>query len=1152
MGRVPLAGVFVRHVHRVGHAASRRVLAALLVVLVVLACVSPAAQAQLSLPGLGGSSGDSASTEAAAEDPLKAEIDEAQQELDRVRGEISRFNEEVDGIDGTIEQIRGQLADNADLAGVSSIVLDDLSRSELDALIAEQRQRIGEHRARLVELDTRLNDLIQAPARLTAQRDALAGEGSSTRSTGIVAATSHADSGSEGSPAVSAEDPAETLRYLRHQVREARLALTRLRLANNEKLNALTTAQREYERRELAQREAFVDQAINQLAQVRDREAAESLRDARESQRQAAFEPQVVRELTREIVALKEELAAVSHRNGAVAEQLQQVSSRFDRIRDDFVTARDRVAVVGSTPAIGRMLRRRLDALPSDTGYQRASRTRRDEISEVIDRQIDIDEQLRDFGAVDQQVEEIIIRVSEPVPSEEVEPLRQRIGALLVDKRSTLSELYAQYGSVAARLTQLDQAQRDLVRQSEAFVQFIEGKLMTIPSQQPLHDVSGQAWLAALATLFQAGTWLTLIDDTVAVLLGNLEWLVLVVLVAGGVFLSQPFARRRIRSIAPLTRKIRTDSMMLTFATLGCTVLLASFLPVLLGGIGLLLDRAAVSDLSLALGDALIRVAVVLALFGFVRQMVRTDGLAMRHFRWTEASCRRIALNLHWFIPLFAACALVNRFTFYAGVGGWNLFSRLGLLVSLTLAVVFFWRVVLRADVASRFADAQTQMSDPLATRRSRWFYPMILVVGVVMVMSYLGYHYTAMRLDYYTALTVVLLVVLLLAHNLLLRWSTLVQRRLRFNELLKRREEARNSRDAEETPAHDMSEYTAEEEDLDVVGLGEQARRVLTAGLVFAGAVGMYLIWDELFPALRALDEIQLPFTHLVTSDGVESRVPVTLTDLGVSLLVFAATFIGARNLPGLLEFVVLQRLPIDAGARYATITIARYLIVAVGVITGFGIIGADWSKLQWLIAALGVGLGFGLQEIVANFVSGIILLFERPIRVGDVITLGDTDGVVTRIRIRATTIRNWDQKELVVPNKEFITGRLLNWTLSDQVNRMVINVGVAYGSDVDRAMKIMLEAATRHPNVLDEPRPVAVFEGFGDSALNLSLRCYQSGLEWRLVALSDINAEINRRFAEAGIEIPFPQRDVNLRARGPFPVNLDGLRDAEDKPGA
>ncbi len=313
-----------------------------------------------------------------------------------------------------------------------------------------------------------------------------------------------------------------------------------------------------------------------------------------------------------------------------------------------------------------------------------------------------------------------------------------------------------------------------------------------------------------------------------------------------------------------------------------------------------------------------------------------------------------------------------------------------------------------------------------------------------------------------------------------------------------------------------------------------------------------MYLIWDELFPALRALDEIQLPFTHLVTSDGVESRVPVTLTDLGVSLLVFAATFIGARNLPGLLEFVVLQRLPIDAGARYATITIARYLIVAVGVITGFGIIGADWSKLQWLIAALGVGLGFGLQEIVANFVSGIILLFERPIRVGDVITLGDTDGVVTRIRIRATTIRNWDQKELVVPNKEFITGRLLNWTLSDQVNRMVINVGVAYGSDVDRAMKIMLEAATRHPNVLDEPRPVAVFEGFGDSALNLSLRCYQSGLEWRLVALSDINAEINRRFAEAGIEIPFPQRDVNLRARGPFPVNLDGLRDAEDKPGA
>jgi potassium efflux system protein len=105
---------------------------------------------------------------------------------------------------------------------------------------------------------------------------------------------------------------------------------------------------------------------------------------------------------------------------------------------------------------------------------------------------------------------------------------------------------------------------------------------------------------------------------------------------------------------------------------------------------------------------------------------------------------------------------------------------------------------------------------------------------------------------------------------------------------------------------------------------------------------------------------------------------------------------------------------------------------------------IGAQWSQLQWLVAALGVGIGFGLQEIVTNFISGLIILFDRPVRVGDIVTVGDTDGVVTKIRIRATTIRNWDRKELLVPNKEFITGRLLNWSLSDQMTRVVIIVGV------------------------------------------------------------------------------------------------------------
>jgi potassium efflux system protein len=243
---------------------------------------------------------------------------------------------------------------------------------------------------------------------------------------------------------------------------------------------------------------------------------------------------------------------------------------------------------------------------------------------------------------------------------------------------------------------------------------------------------------------------------------------------------------------------------------------------------------------------------------------------------------------------------------------------------------------------------------------------------------------------------------------------------------------------------------------------------------------------------------------------------------------------------LPSLIEIVLLTRLDITAGGRYAVSKLTQYTIIAVGIVMVFGILGGSWSKIQWLVAALGVGIGFGLQEIVANFICGLILLFERPIRIGDVVTVGDTSGVVTRIRIRSTTIRNWDQKELIVPNKEFVTGRLLNWTLTDPMARIVARVGVAYGSDVALAMQLMREAVAEHNRILEDPEPLVTFEDFGDSALIIALRCYIESMDHRLQTHSELNEAINRKFADAGIEIAFPQRDIHLDTSQPLDVRL------------
>jgi potassium efflux system protein len=175
-----------------------------------------------------------------------------------------------------------------------------------------------------------------------------------------------------------------------------------------------------------------------------------------------------------------------------------------------------------------------------------------------------------------------------------------------------------------------------------------------------------------------------------------------------------------------------------------------------------------------------------------------------------------------------------------------------------------------------------------------------------------------------------------------------------------------------------------------------------------------------------------------------------------------------------------------------------------------------------------------------VANFVSGLIVLFERPFRVGDTVTVGEVHGTVNRIRIRATTIMDWDRKELLVPNKEFVTGRLINWTLSDRIIRIKIPVGIAYGSDTALAERLMLKVAKSNRLVLKSPEPTAVFLQFGDNTLNFELRVFINSIDNWVPMLHSINQAIDKEFAKAGITIAFPQRDVHLDAAGPLEVRV------------
>jgi potassium efflux system protein len=226
----------------------------------------------------------------------------------------------------------------------------------------------------------------------------------------------------------------------------------------------------------------------------------------------------------------------------------------------------------------------------------------------------------------------------------------------------------------------------------------------------------------------------------------------------------------------------------------------------------------------------------------------------------------------------------------------------------------------------------------------------------------------------------------------------------------------------------------------------------------------------------------------------------------------------------------ILLRQTNIDSGMRYTITTVMRYIVLITGTTIICHSMGLRWSQVQWLVAGLSVGLGFGLQEVFANFVSGIIILIERPIRIGDVVTIDGVSGVVSQIQIRATSITDWDRREYIVPNRELVTGKLLNWTLSDSTNRIMITVGIGYGCDPDKARATMLRIAEQHPNVLEDPEPVATFENFGNSCLDLVLRAFLPNMENRLGTITELHTQIHRSFAEEGIDIPFSQHEVRM----------------------
>jgi len=243
-------------------------------------------------------------------------------------------------------------------------------------------------------------------------------------------------------------------------------------------------------------------------------------------------------------------------------------------------------------------------------------------------------------------------------------------------------------------------------------------------------------------------------------------------------------------------------------------------------------------------------------------------------------------------------------------------------------------------------------------------------------------------------------------------------------------------------------------------------------------------------------------------------------------------SSLVASRILQKLLTDQVLARRKVETGTRHAMARLVHYVIVFLGFMLALSVLGLDLTKITIMLSALGVGIGFGLQGVVNNFVSGIILLFERPVRVGDMVEVGGRWAMIKRIGLRSTTVTTFDEADLIMPNSNLINGEVINWTLSNRRARLQIPVGVAYGSDVPLVIETLTACGKENPWVAKTPEPQVLFLSFGESSLEFELRVWVIDVDQRLNVRSQIHQEIDRRFREANIEIAFPQRDLHLRS--------------------
>jgi potassium-dependent mechanosensitive channel len=1101
--------------------------------------------------------------EQAVEKPLTAEIVEARRQQAEASAELD---------DATKKRIGGLYAQALESLNRAAGASKRAETAEQDADSAPQRlreiqQRIDELRGQspampeartladgereLARADRELTDLKQAQAQAENERLSRAHRRKDVRGLLVLAPQRLEEIDQQlASPTPAEESPQVTLArrtelQARRQAIEQEIPAHQNELAKYDAEDAvdLVRFQQDLQIQELAFAERQLRLLDDRVKLARAEAANEAVRQAEEEaiRAQPLLKEYAARnkELTQKAQLLAEQIGQTNQASRAAEAQLAIVQQQFKR-------AKDREQSVGLTKTVGAQLRKQEAALPDVRKYRRNLRERQQTIEDVRYELFELEEERDVLAKPEVIVAEILQRAAAAPTQAEQQPLQSAVERVLERKREYLDALIRSQQTYFDELTELDTTELQLVNLTQEFINYIRERVLWIRTSKPLTaDLSirdSDLWLV------QPDQWGSVADRLWKELRATPNLFAVAALVFAGLFALRRRLRQQIHDLGQLAARRNCTHFRLTLRAALLTLLVSLLWPVVVWFLAWRLASLPDSaDFVSAVASGLWGLASVFFPIELLRQICRRQGLAEAHFGWPLSAIQTLRVNLRRLMTVGIPLVFVTSVLHASDPErGYAVLERIGFILACILVSLFVSRVLHPATgvLQEYIAFHQNGWLDRL---KFVWYWLGVASPLALAALAFFGYYYTAQQLALRLLFTISLLVMLVTVRAFLLRLLLVHRRQLSILQSQERRAAALAVAQGSGAVAVSRPVIPVEEETVDLAQLSSQTQRIVTTAIVAAVLIGTWAIWDDVVPALNILDRWRLwstvePFTESTTNAAGETILvtrdivrQVTMVDLLLVSVIAAVTLVAFRNIPGLLEIAVLQRLPLETSARYAVTTLASYAIILIGVVMGASSLGLRWNQIQWLATALTFGLAFGLQEIFANFVAGLIILFERPLRVGDIVTVDDVTGVVSRVRIRATTITNWDRKEFVVPNKEFITGKLLNWTLSDQVNRIVINIGIAYGSDTDKARNLLLKIAREHPLLLADPAPIASFEGFGDSALNLVLRAFLPTFENRLNVIHELHTAIHREFATAGLEIPFPRRDLHVRLIGP-----------------